>query len=199
MQNKKHWYDGKVYGVFIDPFIRDSRKCISSLIENGSTVVDIGFGTGSLVFFLSNKCESILGIEISKKMVDYANSIKEKNNFRNVRFIHSSAEDLSKITKEKFDYAIFSLSLHEMDTTSRQNSLQEVKKIANKVIIYDYLEKYNLDAIFVEFFAGINNFKNYKSFIKNGGVEALLRDNGFELEKKASHNRLFVIVKARCK
>jgi hypothetical protein len=132
-------------------------------------------------------------------MVDYANSIKEKNNFRNVRFIHSSAEDLSKITKEKFDYAIFSLSLHEMDTTSRQNSLQEVKKIANKVIIYDYLEKYNLDAIFVEFFAGINHFKNYRSFIKNGGVEALLRDNGFELEKKASHNRLFVIVKARCK
>ena len=67
MQNKKHWYDGRVYGFFIDPLISGSRKCISSLIENGSTVIDIGFGTGSLVFFLSNKCNRILGIELSKK------------------------------------------------------------------------------------------------------------------------------------
>lgn len=200
-QDKRHWYDGRFYNYLIDPYTEDVRKIISELIEDNSKVIDIGCGTGSLAFYLSNKCEYILGIELSKRMVDYANSTKIKNNISNVEFLHGDSNKISTLTEKYFDYAIFSLSLHEMDSNSRVKSLVEVKKIANKIIVYDYLleEKTSIRGLInsiVERIAGKDHYMNYKSFLKEKGIFGLLEKNGFNIETFIIYKKVYGVVKA---
>ncbi len=203
-EDNNHWYDGKLYNYLIDPYTESTRKIISGLIEENSKVIDIGCGTGSLVFYLSNKCRYILGIELSEKMVDYANSLKEKNNIFNVEFIHGDANKIYNLTEEKFDYAIFSLSLHEMDSNSRSKSLQEVKKVTDKIVAYDYivqkktLIKGLMNSI-IEFIAGKDHYLNYKSFIDEKGIFGLLEKNGFKIEKFIIDKKVYAAVKAKVK
>jgi len=202
--DKKHWYDGKLYNYLIDPSSDDARKIISSLIENDSRVIDIGCGTGSLAFYLSEKCRYVLGIELSKKMVDYANSRKEEKNISNVRFFHGNAEKVSELTKDRFDYAIFSLSLHEMKPETRAKSLKEIKKVADKIIIYDYLvkEKTSFQGILnsiIEFLAGRCHFHNYKTFLEENGIFGLLEKHDFKIEKTISDKDVYMAVRIRCK
>ena len=202
--DKKHWYDGKLYNYLIDPATEDTRKIISSLIENDSKVIDIGCGTGSLVFYLSDKCKYVMGVELSKKMIGYANSIKEEKNTSNVKFIHGNAEQISKLTNERFDYAVFSLSLHEMKSETRAITLDEIKKVADRIIIYDYLVKNNtsiqgISNSIVEFLAGKEHFENYKTFLKENGIFGLLEDGGFKVEKTIIDKNSYMAIKARWK
>ena len=202
--DKKHWYDGKLYNYLIDPATEDTRKIISSLIENDSKVIDIGCGTGSLVFYLSEKCKYVTGVELSKKMVKYANSIKEEKNTSNVKFIHGNVEQISKLTNERFDYAVFSLSLHEMKSETRAIALDEIKKVADRIIIYDYLVKTNtsiqkVSNSIVEFLAGKEHFENYKTFLKENGIFRLLEDGKFKVEKTILDKNSYMAVKARWK
>ncbi|HNR44088.1 MAG TPA: class I SAM-dependent methyltransferase [Methanofastidiosum sp.] len=202
--DKKHWYDGGLYKYMIDPSTDDARKIISSLIENDSKVIDVGCGTGSLAFYLSEKCRYILGIELSKKMVDYANSRKKENSILNVQFFHGNAEKVSELTKDRFDYAIFSLCLHEMKSETRVKSLEEIKKVADKIIIYDYLvkEKISFKGVMnsaAEFLAGRSHFYNYKSFLEEKDIFGLLENNGFKVEKTISDKDAYMAVKARWK
>ncbi len=203
-KDKRHWYDGKLYSMFIDPSTEDTRKIISSLIEKNSKVIDIGFGTGSLAFYLSKKCKYVLGIELSKRMVNYADSLKLENNVSNVLFLHGNAEKVSELTNERFDYAIFSLSLHEMESDTRIKALEEIKKITDDIIVYDYLVKRNFSFqgvlnMIVEFLAGKDHFDNYRTFLKEGGIYGLLENNGFKVEKSIIDKGAFVAVKARWK
>jgi len=203
-EDKKHWYDGKLYNYLIDPATEDVRKIISSLIENDSRVIDIGCGTGSLAFYLSKKCKYILGVELSKKMVDYANSVKKEKNITNVMFVHGDAEKISELTNEKFDYAVFSLCLHEMKSKTRTKTLDEIKKITNRIIIYDYTIRKNtsfqgLMNSAAEFLAGRKNYHNYKSFLKENGIFGLLEKEGFEIEKSITNKGSYTAVKARWK
>jgi len=199
--DKKHWYDGKLYNYIIDPSTGGTRRIISSLIENDSRVIDIGCGTGSLAFYLSQKCRYVLGVELSKRMVDYANSMKEEKNISNVKFLNGDARRISELTKERFDYAVFSLSLHEMESDTRAKALEEIKIVADKLIIYDYLvkEKTSFQGILnstIEFIAGRDHFENYKTFLKENGIFGLLGKNGFEIEKTIINNDSYAAVRA---
>ncbi len=199
--DKKHWYDGKLYNYIIDPSTGGTRRIISSLIENDSRVIDIGCGTGSLAFYLSRKCRYVLGVELSKRMVDYANSMKEEKDISNVKFLNGDARRISELTKERFDYAVFSLSLHEMKSDTRAKALEEIKRVADKLIIYDYLvkEKTSFQGILnsiIEFIAGRDHFENYKTFLKENGIFGLLGKNGFEIEKTIINNDSYAAVRA---
>ena len=203
-EDKRHWYDGKLYNYLIDPNTGDTRKIISSLIEKNSKIIDIGCGTGSLAFHLSEKGSNILGIELSKRMVEYANSAKEGKNIPNVKFIYGNAEKVSELTNERFDYAIFSLSLHEMKSETRHKILEEIKKVSDKIIVYDYLVRQSFSIqgasnSIIEFLAGREHYRNYKSFLEENGVYGILEKNGFKIEKTIIDKGHYVCVKAKCK
>jgi ubiquinone/menaquinone biosynthesis C-methylase UbiE len=203
-ESRNHWYDGRVYNYLIDPAIKDTRNLISSLIESKSKVIDIGSGTGSLAMHLSGKCSFVMGIDLSEKMIEYANSVKAESNISNVKFIQGNAEKVSEFTNERFDYAVFSLSLHEMKSETRQKVLGEIKKVSDRIIIYDYEVKRSpsfqgaINSL-NEFLAGKSHYQNYKSFLKENGIFGLLEKNEFKVEKTFIHKGNYAVVKARCK
>ena len=100
------WYDGFLYNKFITPFEGEIMSLINELIPVGSTVIDIGCGPGSLVLKLSAKCKRVTGLDVSYRMIAFANKQKEKMQATNVNFICEDASTMGTILDEKFSVAI---------------------------------------------------------------------------------------------
>lgn len=179
--DKPHYYDGKLYEILIDRALKEVRDIIIEQIEAGSTVIDIGCGTGVLVFDLTEKCKSVTGVELSSKMVEHAKRRQQSNGKNNITFIHDDATSLPHFKNKQFDYLTISMVLHEMTPELRIRVLNEAKRIAKKIIVADYVVPQPLSFAgkrtrIVEFLAGIEHFKGFRDFQNNNGIDQLLQN-----------------------
>ncbi|HKJ80929.1 MAG TPA: class I SAM-dependent methyltransferase, partial [Ignavibacteriaceae bacterium] len=71
--NNDHWYDGWFYDKFIAPNQDRLFGEIKNLIDAESKILDVGCGTGRFSFFIKDNCNSILGIDLSKRNISRAN------------------------------------------------------------------------------------------------------------------------------
>jgi len=187
MNDKIHWYDGLFYDLFIAPNQDKLFGLIKKIIEPGTSVIDIGCGTGRLPFYLSSHCEKVVGIDFSSKNIDLANKKKQNGNFPNVEFFHG---DATKFESEmKFDYAVITYVLHEMPPEERIKMLKTMQRLADKIIIGDYIVPvpdsfYGYLTRIVEFLAGKDHNANFKDYVKRGGLYYLLEQTGLTLVKE---------------
>ncbi|MEE9430768.1 MAG: class I SAM-dependent methyltransferase [Melioribacteraceae bacterium] len=187
--DKKHWYDGLFYDKLIAPNQDKLFKQIKDIIEPNCSVLDVGCGTGRLSFQLASHCKTVVGIDLSSKNISVANSNLEKSKYSNISFVHSNALELQEKTNMKFDYAITTYVIHEIDIDDRLVLLNEMKQIANQIIIGDYLvptPKTFMGKIntVVEYLAGKEHYNNFKTFVKKDGVNGLLKRANLELIKE---------------
>jgi SAM-dependent methyltransferase len=192
--DKKHWYDGWFYDRLIAPNQDTMFKLISSLIEENSSVIDIGCGTGRLEFQLASKCKSITGVDLSKKNIKTALNHLTQSDFKNIKFIQGNALDVIK-NNERFDYAVITYVIHEIPVSERNDLLNTIREFANKIIIGDYLVPrtkgfWNLLNEAVEFTAGKDHYKNFKLFVNNGGLASLIVKNKFDIVKEVKNRPL---------
>lgn len=182
--NLNHWYDGKFYDKFIAPNQDVIFEKIKRIIPTGSSVLDFGCGTGRLPLFLSDKCKSVTGIDLSLKNIEAAEINLQKANINNVNFIHGSADYI--VNEKSYDFVTMSFVIHEIPQEARINILKKLKEAASKLIIADYsINRTFTNRIFnelVEFFAGSEHYKNYKSYLRFGGLESLLKASDYEFE-----------------
>ncbi|MGB5159257.1 MAG: class I SAM-dependent methyltransferase [Desulfobacterales bacterium] len=177
--DKSHYYDGKIYEIIFDRALKEIRNTIVSQIDAGSNVMDIGCGTGSLVFDLAKKCSLVTGVELSSKMFGHAKRRQLANKIQNVRFVHGDASNLSDFKDKQFDYATFSMAIHEMPPDLRVKVLLEAKRIAGKIIIADFAAPLPVNLMgfmtrIIEFSAGIDHFRCFLDYQKNNGAGQLL-------------------------
>ncbi len=185
--DKKHWYDGWFYDRLIAPNQDTIFKLISSLIEENSSVIDIGCGTGRLEFQIASKCKSVTGVDLSSKNINTARNHLKESNFKNISFIHGSPSDV--INNDHFDYAVITYVIHEIPLNERNPFLKTIHGFANKIIIGDYLIPrvkgfWNILNEAVEFAAGKDHYKNFKLFVKQGGLNSLIKENNYEIVKE---------------
>ena len=62
------------------------RNQMAKLIEPNSSVIEFGCGNGDLLFELSSKIKYGLGIDKSKKMIDYAIQKQSVMNLSNINY-----------------------------------------------------------------------------------------------------------------
>lgn len=190
-----HWYDGWFYDSFIAPNQKNIYETISGLIEPGSNLLDIGCGTGRLSTTLAHKCGKITGIDLSSKNILCANRNKEKLKISNINYVNDSALNLSGIIKGKFDYAVMSFMIHEVSEELRNDIIDAVKLVSEKIIFADYLvpvpngvwSKINRA---VEFVAGREHYAGFKSYLKNGGLVDLIEKNNLKILKEFKNKPL---------
>jgi SAM-dependent methyltransferase len=204
IENKDHWYDGWFYDKFISPNQDRLFSEIKSLIDPSSTVVDIGCGTGRLSFTLFDKCSWVLGIDLSKRNIDQANYLLSRNPLDNVSFRHMNIEELLLSNKYPFDYAVLTYVIHEVHEYDRIELLQNISKVAEIIIVGDYLvpsQSYLWKFLneMVEFAAGKEHYRNYKNFISNGGIKDLAKKSGLniirEIKNRPSTSHLVFLSK----
>jgi len=186
---KTSWYDGWIFANFVDVMtekILNLNRIIREFIIDNRDVLDIGCGTGSLAFSLSDKCNSIKGIDISPRMIKYA---QRHNKLSNVEFLLTEKDKkLSDILNQKFDYSILKMVLHEMPEEERTNLINEAKKISNEMIIIDWVApqpKYaGINTLIAELSALKEHFINFKQWHTTGGLDGFLQRHGLKIVKE---------------
>jgi 2-polyprenyl-3-methyl-5-hydroxy-6-metoxy-1,4-benzoquinol methylase len=191
MKNKRHtggWYDGKFYDIFIAPNQDTAFAVVKSLIEPNSSVLDAGCGTGRLLFQLADKCARVAGVELSKKNFMIAQEKLNSSSYKNISVINSGIDEHLNASGEKYDYAVMSYVIHEIDEEQREQVLRSLAKGAKKIILVDYLypRSFNFWSALneaVEFAAGRRHYRNFRSYMQNNGIYGLAGKCGLKIEK----------------
>ena len=92
-----------------------------------------------------------------------------------ISFKHSNLREIISDGNVHFDYAILTYVIHEVNEEERLDLLIEISGVADKIIIGDYLVPRpkgfgGFSSELIEFIAGKEHYRNYKSYIANGGI-----------------------------
>ena len=195
LENKNHWYDGLFYDKIIAPNQDKAFQIVKSLIGENSSVLDVGCGTGRLEFQLEDKCSKIDGIDLSKKNIDLANQNLAKNPSLKIFFYHADVQNFLRTKEKSYDYSVISYVIHEIDETKREDILKLLSEKSRHIVIVDYL--YPRPKCFttflneaVEFAAGRDHYKNFKSYISGSGIKGLAEKSGLKIKKEIKNNPL---------
>jgi SAM-dependent methyltransferase len=202
--NKKHWYDGWFYDKIIAPNQDKLFRQVKDLIGADSDVIDVGCVTGRLEFTLSDRCKSVLGIDLSKKNIDRANLLLDKNPDAKISFRHNNIHELVSNSGYHFDYAILTYVIHEVNKEEGVELLKEISLIADRILIGDYVVPGSkgfgtLLSEVIEFIAGREHYRNYKSYVADGGIKYLAERAGLriidEIENHHLSNHIVVLTR----
>jgi len=164
-QKRDYWIRKNSY------YYKDLYELMNFIIPKGSSVLEIGCGTGELLKKVEPKRG--VGIDFSEEMIKIA-----KNKYPDLSFITMDAENLD--LNEKFDYIILSdLIGHLEDIQSTFENLRKVCHSRTKIIItyYNFLwepilklgEKFKLKAK-----------QYYQNWLSYMDIENLLKISDFE-------------------
>jgi cyclopropane fatty-acyl-phospholipid synthase-like methyltransferase len=202
MIDKPHWYDGIIYDKIIAPNQERLFLQIESLLDTHAKVMDVGCGTGFFSFSAANSCQTILGIDLSSKNIRQANRNLALSEINNLSFRHASVRDLIQEQNLHFDYAVMTFVIHEVNENERIGLLNDIFELTDKLIIADYLIPQRTDfwknsTNFIEFVAGREHFRNFKSYEALGGLHYLVQQAGLTIEKeiKNRYNQIVVLKK----
>ena len=179
---------GSFYGTIIDPVLAPMRKRITAEIFVSETVIDIACGTGAQVFELCKIASKTVGIDLSESMINHAQTTCKKRNIPNAEFFVYDAAKLFRFETKSFDTALMSLALHQFDPGLHSLVLNEMKRIAKRIIIVDYSvplpKNYaGIGSRIAEFLAGREHNFNFKQYYRLGGLNGILRANNLTIQK----------------
>jgi SAM-dependent methyltransferase len=191
--NKNHWYDGWFYDLVIAPNQDELFAEIKNIIPSQSEIIDIGCGTGRLEFTLADNCKSVLGIDLSQRNIDRAKLKLLQFPDGKISFEHSDLAEIINKGMPHFDYAVLTYVIHEIDKEERIDLLKQIALVADKIIIGDYtvpkpkgFEGFSSKAI--EFIAGSDHYRNYKSYMTDGGIRYLAENTGLRIVSEKKNN-----------
>lgn len=173
--------------------MKEARQNILNLIQERTSVLDIGCGTGVLCFELCrHKHCKVVGLDLSLKMIHFA---EERNTWTDVTFMHGDATDLSIFPNHSFDFAVMLVFIHELDFEKQKQALREALRVATKLIIcYSIAPLPKNKGVFLIWLAetllGYEHKPHFKRFLTQGGLKGLL--NIVDLAAKVEFSKVFL-------
>jgi len=177
------------------------RKIIYDITEPNATAVDIGCGTGELVFFLAPRLTKVIGLDINENVLKYSRKKMRGLEIDNVKFIEKDVNDADFLNKYQFDYAILSMVLHQFSTAEANQVLDSAKKVARYIILVDFSIPLpatiaGQGALLIEKIAGGEHYNNFKAYQKNNGLNYFLKNHQLSIiEDKLGGLNVIRIVK----
>ncbi|MGJ8632883.1 MAG: ArsR/SmtB family transcription factor [Luteolibacter sp.] len=103
-------------------------------------VADLGAGEGTLSQLLSQRAEKVIAVDLSPKMVDFAQKLATTNGIHNLEFRIGDIEQ-PPIEKETIDLAILSQALHHAENPQRAiDAAFQILRPGGRIIILDLLQ-----------------------------------------------------------
>ena len=187
IEDKSLFHYGKIYNKLLDPLIRPARQILIDHIPAGSSVLDVGCGTGLLCFGLKREkgCE-VVGIDLSTRMLEYAMSI---NSYEDVKFLHQDATNMKDIQNDSFDYVILLNVIHELWSHEQLSVIKESMRVGRNVAIFDSnvpLPK-NVSGLIkrlIEVTFGVDHYGQFGDYPSAGGISGILDRAGINSKIK---------------
>ena len=179
---------GIIYSTFIDPILKPMRLHVAEEIKSGEKVIDIACGTGAQAFELAKKAQKVVGIDYSESMILQALKTIAKYQIKNVEMKICNATHLEGFSNNDFDVSVITLALHQFSPELYAPILNEMKRVAKKIIIVDYSvplpKNYaGIGSQIAEFIAGREHNRNFNQFYKLGGLNSILPQNNLHIKK----------------
>ena len=114
MDPTSHFADGRLYAWVLDPLLDGLRGFVAKQVPEGAAVVEACCGTGSLALRLAARCASVVGVDLSPRMIAYAEAERARRGAANVRFRVGAAGRLDDLADASCDVGVVVLGLHEM-------------------------------------------------------------------------------------
>ena len=187
--DNSHWYDGRFFDLFIAPNQDRIFSHIKKIVLPGSTILDIGCGTGRMAFELADKCSKIVGVDSSSKNIGMARRKLAHRPNGGISFHHAEALEFLSSEGNRFDYATLSFVIHEMNKDKRVELLAALARAADEIIMVDYMVprpgrlRTGFDEL-VEFVAGIGNYRDFRSFVNGKGLTGLVEKTGLVVRRE---------------
>ncbi|MCF7952797.1 MAG: class I SAM-dependent methyltransferase [Spirochaetales bacterium] len=174
------------YRFFIDPLLKHLRKDLAEMIPHGSSVIELGSGTGTQSLLFSETCSRVVGVDINSAMASCASSRLKPGIHDHISFIHGDGRNLHFADAHEFDIAAISLALHEMPEEYRLPILLEMSRTAERLIIADYSSPLpnNMQgkgAFIIERLAAGDHYRGFRNYQRNGGLEQLIEAAGLKV------------------
>ena len=184
--NENHWYDGLFYDMFIAPHQDKMFAKVKEILTEGSSVLDVGCGTGRLASQLLDKCGRIEIIDPSEKNIEIARAKLAGSPTGKVLIHHTDAFGFLVKSNVEYDFAVVSYVIHEIEKEDRDVLLFALATVAEKIVMVDYLvpQPRNYCGVLnelVEYGAGTEHYRNFKTFVKGNGLPGLIEKVGFKL------------------
>jgi len=198
-EEKEYYKLLKWYARLLAPFYDTVTAILSKLRDKvvdftnapvKSRILDVATGTGkqAFAFAFAKKDYDIIGIDLSKDMLNVAIS---KNRYDNINF---QIADATKLPFEDnvFDVSCISFALHDMILTIREKALREMARVTKSkgtIIIVDYAlpKDKKISRFLIYHFVRLYE-PYYPEFIKSN-FEELIRKSGIDI--KEEHSVLF--------
>jgi SAM-dependent methyltransferase len=152
-----------------DKVLSPIRNELIGQVNAGSSLLDIGSGTGDLLFRCASKLSRGLGVDLNKEMIRYAEEKRRKEGVENIKFI---CGDIRSLEEEKYDIATSTLCLHEVGQEVACEILELMVNNSKKVLVADYTSakgffgKVGIEID--EMFSG--HYGNYRKYKKSGEI-----------------------------
>lgn len=186
---RSRFYDGWLYAWTLDPLLSRLHQYVADQVQPTARVLDVGCGTGDLVWRLAPKAEEVVGLELSPAMVEYANERLSETPLPNVSFVLGDAtRALAHLPDGHFDLATAVLVLHEMPAEAQTPVLAEVTRVARRLLCVDFRAPmpWGLAGVrnrFLEITAGREHFRAFREFQRRGGSPAAAERAGLAFER----------------
>ncbi|MBT5330193.1 MAG: methyltransferase domain-containing protein [Porticoccaceae bacterium] len=175
----KVWLKSKAADRVLSPL----RTELIALVEQGASLLDIGCGTGDLLFRSAEKISRGYGIDIDKAMIGFANSKRQENNLDHLQF---DCVDALELDAQKFDFSTSTLCLHELPQQKACELLRVMLDSSDKALISDYRAanspfaqmRIELD----ELMSG--HYGNYRKYRSAGEIPAYAEQIGARVEQE---------------
>jgi len=183
----------KLYDIFISPLTSGLRALGMKMFppREGMAVLDVGCGTGIHLEHYQKAGCNVYGIDRSPSMLHVARDrLGESAN------LYLGDASNMPYPDKAFDLIIMSTALHEMPYAVRSAVVNEAKRTLKedgRILLIDFHPGpirplkgwlYKRIITFIEFAAGREHFKNYRSFIANEGLPALISDHDLSVDQE---------------
>lgn len=183
------------YETLVDPHLRDLRKFTPEFsgMKAGDKVIDVCCGTGAQVLEYASHGIIATGIDINPSMLKIATRNKMRQKAVDVSFQLADATKLP-FANGYFDYASISLGLHDKEKPARYKTITEMKRVVKQngaLILIDFqvtlpMNIWGMSVRVIEFLAGWSNYRCYKDYLANGGLEDILKNNSLREERRTN-------------
>ncbi len=187
---EEYQYSAKFYDRLLYLFIRDIRIRVIKVVKEYQykTILDVCCGTGDQLKLLREHGFDGEGVDISDAMLTIAQKGEIKANCKH--------QDAAKMHYEdaKFALVMTAFALHEKDHDTARKIVEEMVRVVAKggdILIVDYELSEKTSALskmliyFIEWLAGGEHYRNFRSYIKKGGLPDLL--SGITLKEVERH------------
>jgi demethylmenaquinone methyltransferase/2-methoxy-6-polyprenyl-1,4-benzoquinol methylase len=186
---QEYQYSAKIYDPLLSPFMKPIRRRVSALVKKYkyASILDVCCGTGDQLKLLKRDGFDGLGVDLSDAMLE----VSKAGEYPADCMKQDAAE--MAFDEGSFDLVMTSFALHEKEHSTARKIVEEmvrVTKEGGEILIVDYelSEKTSLFSkwmiYFIEWLAGGEHYRNFRSYIEKGGLPALLSGTGISEKKR---------------